>query len=64
MAGIMSMPSVWTDLNMAGQNQQQLLDKEELARKKKLMAAGGTDYLTASQLFFGQHSPGGSIPLV
>lgn len=56
-----STPSVWGDLGLAGQNQQTLKDQQELMRKKKLMAAAGTDMKTAVQQFFGQGMPGAGM---
>jgi len=56
-------PSVWGDLNLAGDNMNALSDEERLARKKKLMAAGqSNDFQTATQFLFGarQNSASGS----
>jgi ABC-type cobalamin transport system ATPase subunit len=47
-------PSAWGDLNLAGQNMNQLSEQEQLQRKKKLLSAGQSDsFQTATQFLFG-----------
>jgi ABC-type cobalamin transport system ATPase subunit len=47
-------PSVFGDLNLAGQNMNQLSEQEALAKKKKLLAGGqSNDFQTATQQLFG-----------
>lgn len=47
-------PSAWGDLNLAGQNLNQLSELEAAARKKKVLAAGqSNDFQTATQFLFG-----------
>lgn len=47
-------PSVYGDLNLAGQNLNQLSDEEMLNRKKKILSASRTDsFQTATQFLFG-----------
>jgi hypothetical protein len=47
-------PSVFGDLNLAGQNMNQLSEEEMLQRKKKMLAAGqSNDFQTATQFLFG-----------
>ena len=68
-AGLTNMPSVWGDLQLNEQpgttaNQDQLVEQENLARKKKIMAAGSTNqFLTATQLMFGSRTGvSGTVP--
>lgn len=52
--GMFGMPSVWGDLNLAGQNANQLSDQEQLQKKKKLMSAGrSNDFQSATSMLFG-----------
>lgn len=56
-----NMPSVWGDLGLNGQmnsvqNADLLSDQEKLLRKKKLMAAGGTPMMSASQMLLGSRT--------
>lgn len=54
MQNLTGVPSVWGDLNLAGQNMNQLSEQEMLARKKKLLAgAQSNDFQNATQFLFG-----------
>lgn len=47
-------PSAWGDLNLAGQNLNQLSEQEMLQRKKKILAAGqSNDFQSATSFLFG-----------
>jgi len=61
-AALTNMPSVWGDLNLPGNNagglpganQQTLTDEQEMARKKKILAASTQNqFLSATQLVMG-----------
>lgn len=63
MPALTQMPSVWGDLGLnaqpgAQQNQGMLNDEEELARKKKLLAAGQNPMQSAAQILMGSRTPG------
>ena len=50
-------PGAWGDLNLAGANMNQLSEAEQLARKKKMLAAGqSNDFQTATQFLFGNRA--------
>lgn len=68
MPDLTNMPSVWGDLQLPGsagvpgnalQNQEILSEQMKLARKKKIMAAGGMqqDFMSATQLLTGSRTP-------
>lgn len=56
-------PSVFGDLNLAGENLNALSEQEKLARKKKMLAAGQSDdFQSATQMLFGpRFSASGSM---
>lgn len=56
-------PAVFGDLNLAGQNMNQLNDQEQMQRKKKLLAAGmNNDFQSATEFLFGnRYSQSGSL---
>lgn len=50
-------PGAWGDLNLAGASMNQLSEAEQLARKKKMLAAGqSNDFQTATQFLFGSRA--------
>jgi hypothetical protein len=49
-----STPSIWGDLNLGGQNQNQLSEQEQLQRKKKVLSAGrSNEFQSATSMLFG-----------
>ena len=47
-------PSIWGDLNLGNENQNQLSEQEQLQRKKKLLSGGrSNDFQTATSMLFG-----------
>lgn len=56
-----NMPSVWADLGLSGMSPMQnnadiLSEQEKLARRKKIMAAGSTQFASAAQMLLGSRT--------
>lgn len=62
MQNLTGVPSIWGDLNLAGQNMAQLSEAEQLNRKKKLLSAGNSNSFTdaISQMFGNRLSAAGT----
>jgi len=53
-ANLTGVQSIWGDMNLGSSTQQSLSEAEQLARKKKMMAAGTSNEMqTATQFMFG-----------
>jgi hypothetical protein len=64
MQNLTGVPSVWGDLNLAGQTMNQLSEQELLQRKKKIMAgAQSNDFQSATQFLFGNRLNAAGNPM-